>query len=196
MRGARYGCLRRVALNDVGSDVSEDLDHSMDHSRVFLSVYSEFTGGLSAVDGAPPLRSEPWPSATVWLYTLSSYARVARGAGAPHWGGRAEHGAEAGGVCHVPRVHRLATRRRNHRRARSLFHDHPPPPRAPDAPPRRHRQHAVRRGPRVPPQLPHASITLPKSPPPSKPPMPKPSSTPPARACSVSHMGSCKVCVF
>ena len=29
-------------------------------------------------------------------------------------------------------------------------------PRAPDAPPRRHRQHAIRRGPRIPPQLPHA----------------------------------------
>ena len=158
----------------------------------FSSVsLSEFTGGLSAVDGAPPLRSEPWPSATVWLYTLSS-SYIYHGT---RVGGRAEAG-EGRCVCHVPRVHRLATRRRNHRRARSLFHDHPPPRRAPDAPPRRHRQHAVRRGPRVPPQLPHASITLPKSPPPSKPPMPKPSSTPPARACSVSHMGSCKVCVF
>ena len=31
-----------------------------------------------------------------------------------------------------------------------------PAPRAPDAPPRPNRQHAIRRGPRVPPQLPHA----------------------------------------
>ena len=33
--------------------------------------------GGGTVDGAPPLRSEPRPSATVWLYgvyTLSSYA--------------------------------------------------------------------------------------------------------------------------
>jgi hypothetical protein len=38
--------------------------------------------------------------------------------------------------------------------------------------------------------------TFPTSPPPSKPPTPKPSSTPPARACSASHMVPCKVCVF
>ena len=37
---------------------------------------------------------------------------------------------------------------------------------------------------------------MPTSPPPSKPPTPKSSSTPPARACSASHMGSCKVCVY
>ena len=108
MRGARYGCASdeyrawyRVALiNDVGSDVSEDLDHSMDHSRVFLSVYSEFTGGLSAVDGAPPLRSEPWPSATVWLYTLSSSYIDARGGACR--GGR-------GAMC-LPRAPRSSSR--------------------------------------------------------------------------------------
>ena len=124
----------------------------------------EWVSVQSAAAGAPhpPPRATPMPSDARMKSSCSASSRLAAGTTRPTTASPAPASSpRATGSTPTARRplqkrRRLATRRRNHRRARSLVHDHPSPPRTPNTPPRRHRQHAVRGGPRVPPQLPHA----------------------------------------